>query len=115
MAKQINIELALGEHWIIDFNLNDEAGEDIDLTGATVEFMMVENDVEVLSLSSADLNSAISIDSPPMGAGDVVISPDLQLQTNIAPGVYPYAIRATLADYRVTTQIVGKLFILAKL
>lgn len=117
MANQINLQFMLGEHWVIDFELNDETNADIDLTGATVEFTMFDmNENEIFTLSTADDPSAITIDSPPIGTGSIVITPIMQLQNaNLTPDVFNYEIQATLADQRVTTQIFGRITALASL
>lgn len=113
MANQINLEFRLSDDWVIDFDLNDESNKDIDLQGGTVDFRVSLDGVEILTLSSADSPSYISIDSPTTGTGSIVVTE--AFQSDFTPGFYDYEIQARLVDSRVTTQVFGKLSIIASL
>lgn len=113
MANQINLEFQLGETWILDFNFNDEADADLDLSGAVIDFIMSLGDVEVFTMSSSDSPSGIAIDCPTIGLGSIIITPSDQV--NFTPNIYNYEIQATLADQSVSTQIFGSITVLASL
>lgn len=105
MAAETNLEFLLGETWSIGFELNDAAGEDLDLTSATVKFRLFRNRVRQLAFSTP--GAEISVDSPSNGNGTIRIPPSAQV--DLVPAVYEYEVRVTLQDGQVSTQAFGAL------
>lgn len=93
MATRENMTFTLGETWAIEATLTDAAGEVLDLADAEVVFRMGEIEKPATILSADD------------GTTRTVIAP--ADQEDLASGVYPYEIRATLPGPVVTTQVVG--------
>jgi hypothetical protein len=93
MATRENMAFALGETWVIEAALTDADAAALDLTGGTVSFRMgaIEKAATVLDAVAGTTRTTIT-------AAD---------QADIAAGVYPYEIRATLPGPVVTTQVVG--------
>jgi hypothetical protein len=111
MATEKNFEFTLGNTWEIDFELNDAAGEDLDVTGGEVEFILALDGEIVVRLSSAD--DEVDLDSPAGGIGSVAVTPEDQ--SGLAPACYNYEVFVTLFDQRTTTQAFGKITALAGL
>ncbi len=107
MATETNLQFTLGETWVVDFALNDAAGADLDLTGATVAFRLFRRKVRVLQLTSAGSEIVLDASSPPTGNGTLTVAPIDQ--AGLVAAVYDYEVRATLADGSVTTQAFGAL------
>lgn len=93
MATRENMEFVLGETWVIEATLTDAAGEPLVLEDATVAFRMgvLETVATVLDANAGTTRTTIA-------PAD---------QSDVAAGVYPYEIRATLTGGVVTTQVVG--------
>lgn len=113
MATETNLTFVLGDTWPIDFALNDEAGDDLDVTGADIVFIMAVDGDIVLRLSSLDSPNRFTMESPAVGNGSVDILPEDQ--TDFEPIVYNFDIRATLQGGQVTTQAFGKIIVQAGL
>lgn len=105
MATESNLSVTLGATWEINFSFDDAAGNDLDLTGATVKFRVKRRGVLVLNLATPA--SEIGVNSPSGGNGVITITP--ADQAGLVPAVYEYEVRAILADLRVTTQAFGAL------
>lgn len=111
MSTEQNFTFQLGETWEIDFALNDGAGDDLNLDGATVAFVLHLGKDQKLLLTTEGAD--IDVSSPESGVGTVVVPPADQAE--LKPETYLYEIRAILADERVTVQAFGRILVGASL
>lgn len=106
MAVEVNHEVQLGADWAIPFTSADA------LAGGEVSFILSQDDAVLLTLSSEDSPSAVTVDSPDV-TGSVAVSP--LDQVDLVPGVYVYEIRGVLADDTTVVLQLGRILVLASL
>jgi hypothetical protein len=94
-----NLAFALGETWEIDVACTDGDGEAVSLIGGVVSFRLAGAALEVDTDSET---GTIEITDAAAGTATVRVTPDQQ--AGLAPELYSYAIRATLADGRIFEQ-----------
>lgn len=104
MTTEKNFEFQMQETWSIPFIC------DIALDGAVVTFMLSQNNVMVLNISTDDSPSIFEFESPEL-SGTVTIDPERQDYStspaaglSVSPGTYNYEIRA---DYSASSPIGG--------
>lgn len=111
MSVETNLTFVLGETWEVDFDLNDDAGEDLDLTAGSVAFRLSRRGVLQFELTSS--GDDVVVESPSNGRGTITVPPEEQ--EGIFAAVYSYEVRVTLFGGVVTTQNTGSVTVSATL
>lgn len=118
MSKITALSFHIGETWEIDFACKQADGATAfplplgsvvairfdDATGAT----------PLLTLSSDDVASAVTIADATKGTGSIVITPAMQNAAHFAAGVYKYELRVVTLD-QTSVQAEGRLTVLPSL
>lgn len=106
MASEINLTLTLGDTWVIPFELNDAAGDNLDLTGGgQVKFRLSRRRVLFMELTTDGAD--IEVESPSNGNGTITVTPEDQAAAGLFAAVYQAEVRAIPLGGVVTTQAAG--------
>lgn len=94
MSEQLN--LRLGEDWVIESTVNDFAGQPLDLTGVqAVEFRLAARNSTRVPNLKAELNDGVEVVNAATGSLRVTIP--TAMQTDFEQGNYDYEIYVRIA------------------
>lgn len=105
MAKIKNLNLTESETWTVHLSARDAAGTAYDLTGGNGQWgFSAEGGALLLSVAGTIIDG-------PAGLIDFVAAPGMHAV--LVPGEYLHEIRVTLPDTTVSTQVRGRLTVVA--
>lgn len=109
MAAHEDLAFDLGEDWQIALTCHDDPAGlvPMDLTGATVAFMMTRPGLTPIEADNGALGGVTLGDPPANGLAVIVISPGKQ--AGVAAGFYTYTVRVTKADGTISDQAYGEI------
>jgi hypothetical protein len=110
MSKTRNLEFSEGETWVIDATYLDSAGEALDLTGATVEWVVATKQGVAAIVTATTGNGLIVVDADPE-TGLATITVPYASHSAATPRGYLHESRVTLASGEVTVQFRGTLVV----
>jgi len=110
MATPRDLEFYNGEHWVINFQLNDGDDTDLDLTSSTVAWKLNSN--AGAAVMTRTIGDGITLTDPTTGLCSLIVTPTHQTNAGIAANtVYVWSITATLPTGLVTVQADGSLHV----
>jgi uncharacterized protein YciI len=108
-------QLAIGEDWQIPIQFNDADGNDLDVTGASILWILEDMGQNVVMWATQ--NDYIRLD--PAGTNGIVsatlvVDPDAQSNNDptLVRGMYEHGVRVTLPSGVVSIQAIGKIELL---
>jgi hypothetical protein len=108
MSRSKNLKFSEGETWVIDATFLDADGEALDLTGATVEWVVALRPGQAAIVTATTGNGLISVDADPT-TGLATITVPYASHSAATPKGYQHEARVTLASGEVTVQFRGML------
>jgi hypothetical protein len=106
-----DLEFYFGEHWKVDFEVKDGNGAVIDLTGATLQWRLV-NSLGTTTMTRV-VADGITVTSPTSGLCSLSVTPAHQTTAAITEeNNYNYEFRVTTSGGIVTTNARGALAVL---
>lgn len=114
MTVQIDLEFHLGENWIIQYECNDGNGNDINLTGATLEWALATlNSVPVMTRAIGD---GITLTKPLEGDCTLSVTPIHQTAAGVTASTsYRYELRLITSAGTISVQAKGVIAVLPSL
>ena len=104
-----DLEFHLGENWIVDFQVNDGDDENIDITGATLQWRLNSDDDEVMTRT---VGNGLTITSGPLGLCTLSVTPVHQTNGGVQSRTnYQWEFRVTTALGTVSVQAGGALYV----
>lgn len=114
MSVQTDLEFHLGENWIVQYECNDGNGNDINLTGASLEWALATlNGSPVMTRTIGD---GITLTVPLEGSCTLSVTPIHQSAAGVTDSTtYRYELRLTTAAGTIAVQGKGMLAVLPSL
>lgn len=114
MTVQIDLEFHLGENWIIQYEVNDGVGNNINLIGGSVEWALATlNSAPLITLTVGD---GITLTNALEGKCTVSVTPAHQSTAGITAGTtYRYELRVITAAGTISVQGKGVIAVLPSL
>jgi hypothetical protein len=113
MSLHHDLEFHLGEHWNVNFEVNDGNGSDIDITSATLQWRMsTQAGVTVMTRTVSD---GLTITTAATGLCALSVSPTHQTNASVTAGRYKWEFRVTTAAGTITVQVRGNINVLPSL
>jgi hypothetical protein len=108
LSTMRDLEFTFGEHWIVDWEVKDGIGGVINLTGATIQWRLVNPvGTTVMTRSVAD---GITVTGATTGLCSLSVTPTHQTTAGIVEeGNYAYEFRVTTSGGIVSTNASGAL------
>lgn len=114
MSVQTDLEFHSGENWIVQYECNDGSGNDINLTGAELEWALATLDSTVVM--TCTIGDGITLTAPLEGSCTLSVTPAHQTTAGITAGTtYRWELRLTTASGTISVQGEGKLAVLPSL
>jgi len=113
MSVILDMEFHLGEHWNISYEVNDGSNDDIDISGATLEWKL--STLAGVAVLTAGVGTGITIVDGATGSCLVSITPTAQTNASVAAGRYKYQFKVTTGGGTVTIQARGHLNVVPSL
>lgn len=114
MSVQTDLEFHKGENWIIQYECNDGNGNDINLTGAILEWTMAT--LDRATIMSRSIGDGLTLTNPLEGGVTLSVTPTHQSAAGITDGTtYRYEFRLTTAAGTISVQGKGVLAVLPSL
>lgn len=103
-----DIELRAGDDWEIDGTLQDESGNALDITSATLEWMLRDNNGDIVL---DGIHPTIAVVGPST-QGQVSITVPATMTVQLDPGRYTDAFRVTIVGHPAVTWV-GQILVAA--
>jgi hypothetical protein len=114
MTVQTDLEFHLGENWIVQYECNDGAGNDINLTGATLEWALAT--LDSAPVMTRTIGDGITLTAPLEGSCTLSVTPTHQSTAGVAASTtYRYELRLITAAGTISVQGKGALAVLPSL
>ena len=114
MSVQTDLEFHLGENWIVQYECNDGAGNNINLTGGSLEWALAA--LDSTPVMTRTIGDGITLTAPLEGSCTLSVTPTHQTEATITSGTtYRWEFRLTTAAGTVSVQGTGKLAVLPSL
>jgi hypothetical protein len=111
MSTKRDIEFHYGEHWVIDFEVKDGDGSTVDITGATIQWRLVDG-LGATAMTRV-VGDGLAITSGVDGFCTLTVTPAHQTTAAIVEeGNYAYEFRVTTATGTITTNARGAIAVL---
>lgn len=108
MAANAFLAFSLHETWNIIVDCEDSNGNALDITGAQDANWRMSFRSGGL-IFDLDLSNGITVQNAPAGQLAIQVTPTMQFDAGLQPGVYAYDCQVTLEDGTVTDQVAGQL------
>ena len=110
MSVHQDLEFHLGENWIVDFEVNDGDDENIDITGATLQWRLATGEGD--AVMTRTVGDGVTITSGPTGLCTLSVTPLHQDNDGVASRTsYYWEFRVTTALGTVSVQASGALYV----
>lgn len=110
MSVHADLEFHLGENWIVDFEVNDGDDENIDITGATLQWRLASPEGD--TIMTRTVGDGLTITSGTTGLCTLSVTPSHQSNDDVASRTsYQWEFRVTTALGTVTVQASGALYV----
>jgi hypothetical protein len=113
MSLYQDLEFHLGEHWNVNFEVNDGNDANIDITSATIQFRVVTS--AGVTAMTRTVGDGITITTAATGLCALSVTPTMQTTASIAAGRYKWEFRVTTTGGTITVQARGNLNVLPSL
>jgi hypothetical protein len=113
MSLYQDLEFHLGEHWNVNFEVNDGNDANIDITSATIQFRVVTS--AGTTAMTRTVGDGITITTAATGLCALSVTPTMQTTASIAAGRYKWEFRVTTTGGTITVQARGNLNVLPSL
>jgi hypothetical protein len=109
--KNVPLSAVLGEHWEMPLAFNKADGTNLDVTGATVVWLLasVTSIIMTREWSPTITNQGIVMSDAVNGNGSLVVTPEMQREIDPEPvrGIYRHEVFVVLPDDTVSVQAGG--------
>jgi hypothetical protein len=110
MSVHQDLAFHLGENWIVDFEVNDGDGENIDITGATLQWRLASPDgTHTMTRTAGD---GLTITSGATGLCTLSVTASHQSSAAVqARTNYQWEFRVTTSGGTISVQALGALYV----
>src|SRR5262245_42695475 len=111
MATKRDVEFYNGEDWQINFEFNDGSGADLNITSATIAWVLLSG--TGATVMTRTVGDGLTITSGSTGTAALRVTPTMQTTASIASGTrYQWKATVTLSTGVITRQAGGALLVL---
>jgi hypothetical protein len=113
MSLYQDLEFHLGEHWNVNFEVNNGLGIDIDITSATLQWRL--STLSGTTVMTRTVSDGLTITTAATGLCALSVTPTMQTNASVAAGRYKWEFRVTTTGGTITVQARGNLNVLPSL